>query len=138
SHDRYFLDRVCTHILAFEDDGTLFFTPGNYSYYAMKHRERLAAIQPVSAKPTKEAPARKEKSAQRRLKWSEKKELEGMEDAILKAEQEVADIEALFQLPDFHQKYGKQTNELMEKLEHAKAEVARLYARWEELESIKE
>ncbi len=137
SHDRYFLDRVCTHILAFEDDGRLFFTPGNYSYYAEKRRERLAAVQSTFVKPVKEEVQRKEKSTERRLKWSEKKELEGMEEAILKAEQEVADIESLFQLPDFHQKYGKQTNELMEKLEKAKAEVARLYARWEELESIK-
>ena len=137
SHDRYFLDRVCTHILAFEDDGRLFFTPGNYSYYAQKRRERLAAVQAEAVKPVKEESQRKEKSSERRLKWSEKKELEGMEDAILLAEQEVADIEALFQLPDFHQKYGKQTNELMEKLAKAKAEVARLYARWEELESIK-
>ena len=137
SHDRYFLDRVCTHILAFEDDGGLFFTPGNYSYYAQKRRERLAAVQAEAVKPVKEESQRKEKSSERRLKWSEKKELEGMEDAIMKAEQAVSDIEALFQLPDFHQKYGKQTNELMEKLAKAKAEVARLYARWEELESIK-
>ena len=55
----------------------------------------------------------------------------------MKAEQEVADIEALFLLPDFHQKYGKQTNELKERLEKGRAEVARLYARWEELESLK-
>ncbi len=137
SHDRYFLDRVCTHILAFEDDGQLFFTPGNYSYYASKRRERLAAMKPVEEKTPKEAAPKREKPQERRLKWSEKKELEGMEEAILKAEQEVADIEALFLLPDFHQKYGKQTNELKERLEKGRAEVARLYARWEELESLK-
>ncbi|MBO4345676.1 MAG: ATP-binding cassette domain-containing protein, partial [Victivallales bacterium] len=137
SHDRYFLDRVCTHILAFEDDGQLFFTPGNYSYYASKRRERLAAMKPVEEKPSKEAAPKREKPQERRLKWSEKKELEGMEEAIQKAEQEVADIEALFLLPDFHQKYGKQTNELKERLEKGRAEVARLYARWEELESLK-
>ena len=137
SHDRYFLDRVCTHILAFEDDGRLFFTPGNYSYYASKRRERLATMKPAEAKTPKEDAPKREKPQERRLKWSEKKELEGMEEAIMKAEQEVADIEALFLLPDFHQKYGKQTNELKERLEKGRAEVARLYARWEELESLK-
>ena len=137
SHDRYFLDRVCTHILAFENDGTLFFTPGNYSYYAMKHKERMASLQQSVSEPEKPSPKKRERPQERKLTWSEKKELEGMEENIMKAEQEVADIEALFQLPDFHQKYGRQTNELKEKLEQARAEVARLYARWEELESIK-
>ncbi len=36
SHDRYFLDRICTHILAYEGDGTgrVTFFPGNYQEYA--------------------------------------------------------------------------------------------------------
>ena len=34
SHDRYFLDRICTHILAFEGDGEIEFFFGNYSEYA--------------------------------------------------------------------------------------------------------
>ncbi|MDP6962615.1 MAG: energy-dependent translational throttle protein EttA [Planctomycetota bacterium] len=34
SHDRYFLDRICTHILAFEGDGDVEFFFGNYSEYA--------------------------------------------------------------------------------------------------------
>ena len=41
SHDRWFLDRVATHILAFEGDGEVFFYPGNYSEYADNRRERL-------------------------------------------------------------------------------------------------
>ena len=41
SHDRWFLDRVATHILAFEGDGEVFFYPGNYSEYAEDRRERL-------------------------------------------------------------------------------------------------
>jgi sulfate-transporting ATPase len=33
SHDRYFLDRVATHILAFEDDGNVMFFEGSFSEY---------------------------------------------------------------------------------------------------------
>ena len=33
SHDRWFLDRICTHILAFEGDGNVFFFVGSYSEY---------------------------------------------------------------------------------------------------------
>ena len=48
SHDRYFLDRMATHILAFEDDGNVRFFQGNYQAYAAKRREELgeAADQP--------------------------------------------------------------------------------------------
>jgi len=41
SHDRWFLDRICSHILAFEEDGTVTFFYGNYSEYESAKRARL-------------------------------------------------------------------------------------------------
>jgi ATPase subunit of ABC transporter with duplicated ATPase domains len=41
SHDRWFLDRVATHILAFEGDSQVFWFPGNYSDYEEDRRRRL-------------------------------------------------------------------------------------------------
>ena len=41
SHDRWFLDRVCTHIMAFEGDSKVFFYPGNYSEYEEDRKKRL-------------------------------------------------------------------------------------------------
>jgi sulfate-transporting ATPase len=41
SHDRWFLDRICTHILAAEGDSQWFFYPGNYKEYEENKRERL-------------------------------------------------------------------------------------------------
>ncbi len=48
SHDRWFLDRIATHILAFEGDSTVFWYDGNYSEYAENRKARLgdAAEQP--------------------------------------------------------------------------------------------
>ena len=43
SHDRWFLDRVATHILAFEGDSTVSFYPGNYTEYEEDRRRRLGA-----------------------------------------------------------------------------------------------
>ncbi len=40
SHDRWFLDRISTHILAVEDDGTVIFHEGNYQDYADDHLKR--------------------------------------------------------------------------------------------------
>ncbi|HOG10320.1 MAG TPA: energy-dependent translational throttle protein EttA [Smithella sp.] len=48
SHDRWFLDRICTHILAFEGDSKVLFFDGNYSEYEEDYRKRYgnAASQP--------------------------------------------------------------------------------------------
>jgi ATP-binding cassette ChvD family protein len=41
SHDRWFLDRIATHILAFEDDSTAWFQPGNWTDYEVDRKKRL-------------------------------------------------------------------------------------------------
>lgn len=41
SHDRWFLDRICTHILAFEGDSQVFYFEGSYSEYEENKRKRL-------------------------------------------------------------------------------------------------
>ncbi len=41
SHDRWFLDRIATHMLAFEDDGQIVWFDGNYSEYEEDHKKRL-------------------------------------------------------------------------------------------------
>ena len=46
SHDRWFLDRICTHILAFEGDSTVFFFEGSYSEYEENRKKRLGNVEP--------------------------------------------------------------------------------------------
>ena len=46
SHERWFLDRICTHILAFEGDGNVFFFDGNYSDYEVNKAKRLGIEEP--------------------------------------------------------------------------------------------
>lgn len=46
SHDRWFLDRVCTHILAFEGDSQVFWFEGTFSEYEENKRKRLGEDQP--------------------------------------------------------------------------------------------
>lgn len=49
SHDRWFLDRICTHILAFEGESKVVFHEGNYSDYEVDRKKRLGE----SAQPTR-------------------------------------------------------------------------------------
>ncbi|PPL04239.1 energy-dependent translational throttle protein EttA [Parapedobacter indicus] len=46
SHDRWFLDRICTHILAFEGDSQVYFFEGNYSEYEENRKKRLGDMAP--------------------------------------------------------------------------------------------
>ena len=136
SHDRYFLNRVCTGILGFAGDGEIVYTPGDYDYSLEKRREREAkAVPPPPPKPAAAAEPPKPKAPQKKLSYKEARELEGMEAAILAADERVAEIEAVFSDPDFFVKHGSRTAELQTELDAARAESARLYARWEELEA---
>ena len=46
SHDRWFLDRICTHILAFEGDSQVYFFEGSYSEYEENRKRRLGNAEP--------------------------------------------------------------------------------------------
>ena len=50
SHDRWFLDRVCTHILAFEGDSQVYFFEGGYSDYEENRKKRLGDVGPTRIK----------------------------------------------------------------------------------------
>ena len=136
SHDRYFLNRVCTSILAFEGEGRVAYSVGNYDYYL----EKRGAPGPVrDSYPTPAETAaeqRKSKDKPRKLKWKEEREWESMEANILSAENEVSDLEATFAAPDFYAKPRSEIFELETQLKTARDKVAHLYARWQELELL--
>jgi ATP-binding cassette subfamily F protein uup len=141
SHDRYFLDRICDQIIAFEENGVVV-QPGNYSYYLEKRQAREAAERIQAQAAARDAAARQKSAAPsarpRKLTLKEKTELEGIETVILSAESETENIEAKLHDPDFQTANYPEIPALVEKLATAKAEVARLYQRWEELEALKQ
>jgi len=147
SHDRYFLNRVCTDILAFEGDGKIHHSVGDYDYYLeKKQRANVAATRQSaailstnkSATLSRAAATEATKPAKpRKLSFKEARELERMEAQIQAVDEEIARIEGLFASPDFHRTHATQTNQLKTDLAVAKENLAKLYERWEELEAIK-
>jgi ATP-binding cassette subfamily F protein uup len=138
SHDRYFLNRICNGILAFEGNGKVHFSEGDYDYYLEKRTAReteVLAKSIISAQPEKQEIRQKPQT--NKLKWKEAKELETIENDIMHAELEVVRIETIFASPDFYEKRSEQTVQLTEALATAKVLVERLYTRWHELEEIK-
>jgi ATP-binding cassette subfamily F protein uup len=140
SHDRYFLDRVCDQVIAFEDHGVVV-QPGNYSYYLEKRQAREQVQRLHAQAAARDAAARQKAAPQaaakaRKITLAEKKEFEGMEDTILTAEEAVAALEHQLNDPEFQAKNFTEIPTLVAKLDAAKAEVARLYHRWEELGAL--
>ena len=138
SHDRYFLNRVCTGILAFEGEGQVNYSVGSYDYYWEK-RQRLMKQWGTDPGPaaTEKAKPRRSADKPRKLTYKEARELEGMEAAILAVEERIAEIEGMFADPEFHRKHGADGAALHEEVEVKRASLETLFARWEELEAVR-
>jgi ATP-binding cassette subfamily F protein uup len=138
SHDRYFLDRICDRIIAFEDGGIVV-QPGNYSYYLEKKRERETGRRRADAtrRQSKPAPKRGRPDRPRKLTFKETAELEAIEETILAAEARVAEMETQLADPEFFVARNEEAVRMAADLDPARAEVARLYERWEKLEAIR-
>lgn len=138
THDRYFLDRVCTGILAYEGDGRVTRYAGAYQAYAEQKRARAEQAKAASQPPKAAAPAPKAapKPAKPSLSTNEKKELEGMLAKIDAAEKAVAAVEVELADPALYTKPNDGSLAAVQaKAFVAKKDLERLMKRWEELEA---
>jgi ATP-binding cassette subfamily F protein uup len=135
THDRYFLDKVATSILAFEGDGRAIRYPGNYEMYrTLRSPPQPERAAPAAPRETPRPPERKPSA--RRLSFKEQRELEGIESAILAAEERKSAAESALSDPATYQGGGDRVPALRAEMESAGAEAERLYARWQELERM--
>src|SRR4051794_3173096 len=74
SHDRYFLNRVCTSILAFEGEGRVVYHVGNYDYYLEKRGAAGPVRDTCPTPPETAAEQTKSKDKPRKVKWKEERE----------------------------------------------------------------
>jgi len=131
SHDRYFLNRVCTHMIAFVGRGRVEFLAGNYDDYLLYTQRHAPA--PRAKKPPKPRPA-KPKAVARGLTWKEKKELAGIEGAIQETEAELGALEGQVATPEFYRREPAHIKDTLAALEDTKKRAETLYDRWQELE----
>lgn len=100
SHDRYFMDKVVDHLLAFQGNAQIKDFPGNYTDYrewkevqTLIEKEKEAVNKPKEEKKQTEAPQKEEK---KKLTYKEKREFEELDAMIPKLEQEKQQIEEEF------------------------------------------
>ncbi|WP_243372362.1 energy-dependent translational throttle protein EttA [Geotalea sp. SG265] len=140
THDRFFLDKVATGILAFEGNGKAVFYEGNYSHYRdMQEQARLeekSAAQGNERRPAKATP-REQVKQKKGLTFGERLELEKLEPLIEELEQHKAALEAKLANPLEYAKSAEGISGLSADYSKLEQELAGKYARWEELEMKK-
>jgi ATP-binding cassette subfamily F protein uup len=135
THDRWFLDRVASAILCFEGEGKVTLYPGNYDTFRRLRAERDAArAETVESAPSEEKKKPANAPKPKRLSRAEEQELTALPDRIDAAETEVARCQAELADPATHAAGRDSVQRANAALATAEAEVARLMARWEELE----
>ncbi len=136
THDRYFLDRVATSILAFEDAARVVHYPGNYDTFRRLRAEAREArkAEAKQAPPTEAKPSLRPAPGKKALSKAEERELGSLPDDIDRSEQLVASLNAKLGDPSTYAGGGADVAALKRELEVARDEVERLTARWEELE----
>ena len=137
SHDRYFLNRVCGRIIAFEPDAALVTSVGDYDYYLEKKIGRPAFAERPEGTPLRqmETSQAQRKNPPKKLSFKEIRELESLENLIAEQEQRITAIEAIFADPDFFRKHGAESLSLQHELDQLKNDLEAHYLRWEELET---
>ncbi|MBI3726239.1 ABC-F family ATP-binding cassette domain-containing protein [bacterium] len=135
SHDRAFLGQVATRILGFEENGRVEVSDGGLDLY-LERRERRLALARARAVPEKRvAQERPAATGPRKLTWTEQRALEELELAIPAAEEQARALTKKLEDPALYEGDARDARRLGEELRAKQDEVARLYARWEELEA---
>ena len=148
THDRFFLDRVATSILAFErdDDGRprAVHVQGNYQRYLEyrkvrereRERERASASAPgdTATRAAESAPAGAGRAV-KALTYGEEIELEGLPDRIDVAEAKVTALQAEMESPGFYERDRQEQAAFFERLSQAREEADQLVERWADLSS---
>ncbi|XHC27304.1 hypothetical protein ABWH91_12070 [Phycisphaerales bacterium ac7] len=138
THDRAMLDRLATSVLALDGEGGSRYYADYQQWHAITRAEEKARAK-ESAKPAKAEAAvsasepKPEAPAKKKLTFTEKHELDRMEESIVEAEARVSELQAEMDKPEVLADH-KRLSEVGVKLGEAQRERDRLYARWAELE----
>ncbi|AZI20940.1 ABC-F family ATP-binding cassette domain-containing protein [Chryseobacterium taklimakanense] len=140
SHDRYFMDRIVDHVLAFEGEGKIRDFVGNFSEYREKIRETRTENQERQAQSKTDEPQTKsenpatsnQKPATKKLSFKEQRELESIEKEMPKLEERRADILEKLNNESDYEKISK----LSEELQTVSDELGEKEMRWLELQEL--
>ncbi len=135
SHDRAFLNNVVTSTIVFEPGGVREYV-GGYDDWLTQRSKPNQAAQASQKNQTNEKPKVEPSSVRRKLNYNEQRELKDLPEIIEKLETRIAAIHQTMADPSFYQQSGKQIATEQAKLNEIQAKLAKIFARWEELEAL--
>lgn len=140
THDRWFLDRVATSILAFEGNGQVVLYPGNFdTYRRLKAESRNAELELAAAAERESKPKTAQLDAARKprktaLTFKEGRELAELPDAIEATEAQIAACNARLCDPSTYTQSASEIPAIQAQLESLRSQLEQQMMRWEELE----
>ena len=130
SHDRYFLDRTCDYVFAFENGNINYYVGGYSDYYEQKQKESNAPKEKINYTEYK----KQQHENKPYLSSKDKKELENMENVILELEAKIEEIDTLMNTITDYEKI----HELSIQRSKIEEEIELKNERWMELLEIEE
>jgi ATP-binding cassette subfamily F protein uup len=137
THDRYFMDQVCTHILSFDsfrpNSGELLFF-ADYEQWENWFEIQVAAQKSKKTTDKNKAQAESKNAGVKKLSNKEKLEFEQMEARVLELEKSIAQLQVELALPEVVSQSSK-VQELYATLHQQQQQLESLFQRWSELEA---
>jgi ATP-binding cassette subfamily F protein uup len=137
SHDRDFLDRVCTSVINAEGDGRWIDYAGGYSDMLAQRAPSPAAPVPLPKPRVAQAP-RPQASPARKMSFKDKHALEALPAQMAKLQKTVGKLRGLLDDPDMYQRDPAKFERATEMLARTETELAQAEERWLELEMLRE
>lgn len=146
SHDRDFLDRVSTNVIAWEGEGRWQDYPGGYSDMVSQRGHGVQAREdqarkpgsPAGAKPAEATAPAAAAAAKKKLSFKDQHELENLPAKMRKLEAEAAKLKEILADPGLYTRDKARFDKAMELLSRAEAGLAEAEERWLELEMLRE
>jgi len=133
SHDRAFMDRVVSRVLAFEGAGKVLTVEGGYTDYAVwKSKQKTESVTPAKKEVL---PKSKTERKATKLSYKDQRELDGFPAQIESLESEKAEIEKRFCDPDYFSREADAFLKDQKRLSELENELSVCYERWDELET---
>ncbi len=136
SHDRHFLDAVCTSTLVFEEDGVINRYAGGYSDWARQHRALALGNSAATRSPGRTARRRRDKGAAGagKLTYKLQRELDALPARIAELERRVEELQTAVNAPEFYKRAHDEVREKLAELATTEQALEAAVERWAELE----
>ena len=143
THDRALIDRVCTRVLAFDDEGGVMEFASRMQYLkalaARRASASLAAKKAATAKQSTSSSSAAQaapKAPSRKLSWKEKQELKELPERIEVLEAEKLALEATLADPETYRSRADEVNAIGAQIKALGGTIEETYARWDALEAL--